>query len=432
MKLSLSLKPYLYACTLGALLWPQLAGAYLGGFEEQDGYRIPMNGQITSAYLPGDAQYYLNNMPSSGYTGVVPLGAYPNTLGDGTHGPDLSRYNAGQYGTSNGGPGGTAVDIADNIGLWRALAGGRLTEDANAPYYYGSQYLRDQVVAYRLTTAHTGSQVLSLFAAQSNLSYAYSLDSRDLGGVAPASTTASLIQMSFWVNPTSWDDPDTGNIMGLTLRDAANQSLFEVGYTGDNLLQYRMAGGGAWQTTTEAFGSGGWSEITIQLDTLNNTAGLAVSAFNDSLGILGANDTVLSSQSLGVVAGAFTGLQWDLRGGTLANGAISYINYFDDFNFTVLPVPEPGGALLVLLAAVVLMGRRRRTSAILLQGTISPPHAQRMLRLVEVGHGDDAALAGACELTSRSAAVNGLSVSFTKLRQFIHRVYGGGYLSSGL
>ena len=362
MKLSLSLKPYLCACALGALLWPQVASAYLGSFEEQDGYRIPLNGQISSAFLPGDAQYYLNNDSLAGYTGVVPLGAYPNTLGDGTHGPDLSRYNAGQYGTNNGGPGGTAVDIADNSGLWRALAGGRLSEDANAPYYYGGDLYRDQVVVYRRTSfAHTGVQSLSLFAAEANLSYSYSLDSRDLGGINPASTTASLIQMSFWVQPTDWDDEDTGgNMMGLSLRDAANQSLFEVGYTADNHLQYRLPGGGAWVTTTEKLGSQGWSEITVWLNTDANTASLAVSAFNDTLGNLSAIDTVLTDQSLGVVSGALTGLQFDLRGGALDNGAVSYIHYYDDFNFVVTPVPEPRGVGLVLMAAVALLGPRRR------------------------------------------------------------------------
>ncbi len=365
MELDPSFKPYLCACALGALLWPQSAGAYLGSFEEEDGYRIPLNGQISSLFLPGDAQFYLNNTSSSGYTNVVPLGAYPNTLGDGAHGSDLSRYNAGQYGTNNGGPGGTAVDIADNSGLWRAQAGGRLSEDANAPYYYGGQFYRDQVVVYRQTSsAHSGDQSLSLFAAEANLSYSYSLEARDFSGINPASTTASLIQMSFWILPSDWDDPDSGgNMMGLSLRDAANQSLFEVGYTADNHLQYRLPGGGAWVTTADVLGSLGWSEITILLNTATDTAGLAVRAFDDTLLSLAGSNVILDGQSLGLDAGALTGLQFDLRGGTLDNGAVSYIHYFDDFNFSAVsatPVPEPGGVVLVLLAAVGVVWRRRR------------------------------------------------------------------------
>jgi hypothetical protein len=348
----------LYACVLGAMLCSQDASAYLGGFEEQDGYQIPLNGQIMSGSFAGDAQFYFNNSPSSGYTGVVPWGAYPNNFSDGTNGPDVSRYNAGQFGTNNSGPGGVAADIPDNSGLWRVLSGGRLNEDANAPYYYGSQFARDSIVAYRNTMPHGGSQTLNLMAMDQNLSYSYSMDSRDFGGIAPASTLGAQIQMSFWVKPSDWDDPDTGNILGLSLLDAANQPVFEIGYTGDNFLQYRLTGG-AWQTTTYQMGSAGYSEITVLLD----TASLDISAYNDNSSLLGGDSSVLSHQALGVISGALTGLQWDVRGGSLDNGAVSYIHSFDDFNFsvsTVTPVPEPGSVLLLVLATAVLHAPRRR------------------------------------------------------------------------
>jgi len=349
----------LRACFLGVLFWPLGARAYLGGFEEQDGYRVPLNGQIISNYLAGDAQFYLNNSASNGYTGVVPLGAYPNTLGDGTNGPDVTRYNAGQYGTNNSGPGGSAADIMDNSGLWQVLSGGRLYDDASAPYYYGNQYYRDQIVAYRNTMPHGGSQTLNLMAADQSLSYRYSMDSRDLGGIAPASTLGMALQMSFWVKPSDWDDPDTGNIFGLSLLDAANQPVFEVGYTGDNLLQYRLTGG-AWQTTSYALGTLGWSEITVVVDTVGNTASLDINAYNDGTSHLNGSSIVLDSQGLGVVSGALSALQWDLRGGTLDNGAISYINSFDDFSFTATPVPEPAGMFLLLLVAAFRSAARRR------------------------------------------------------------------------
>lgn len=352
----------LYACVLGAMFWPHDARAYLGGFEEQDGYRVPLNGQILSGAFAGDAQFYFDNNPASGYTGVVPWGSYPNNFSDGTNGPDVTRYNAGQFGTNSAGPGGAAADIADNSGLWRVLSGGRLNEDANAPYYYGSQFARDQIVAYRNTMPHGGSQTLNLMAMDQSLSYTYSLDSRDMGGIDPASTVAAQIQMSFWVKPSDWDDPDTGNILGLSLLDAANQSVFEIGYTGDNRLEYRLSGG-AWQTTAYQMGSAGWSQITVMLDTAANTASLGISAYDDNSSLLGSSSSVLSNQSLGVISGAFTGLQWDLRGGSLDNGAVSYIHSFDDFNFavtTLTPVPEPGGVLLLILAAALLHAPRRR------------------------------------------------------------------------
>jgi len=346
---------------LSAIFWPQPASAYLGSFEEQDGYRIPLNGQILSADIIGDAQFYLNNIDANGYTGVVPLGTYPNTLGDGTHGADLSRYNAGAYGTNRGGPGGTATDIADNSGLWRALAGGRLNEDVNVPYYNGGSFTRDYVHAYRYPGARTGSAVINLLASETNLSYAYTLDARDINGTTPSATGSNLIQMAFWACPSDWDDTDTGNILGLSLKDAMNQTVFQVGYTGDNLLQYRL-NGGTWQTTSNRLGTAGWSELVVILDTLNNTAGIAVSAYDDTTSSLGAQTYVLSNQSLGLDAGALTSLQWDLRGGPLNNGAASFKNYFDDFSFTVSPVlvPEPSSVVLAGIAFLMLMLQRKR------------------------------------------------------------------------
>lgn len=297
------------------------------------------------------------------------MGAYPDTLGDGPgwHGPDVTRYNAGAFGMNAGGPGGSAMDIADDSGLWKALAGGRLNEDATAPVYTGNQYYRNHAVAYNYLYSRTGSQVLSLIAGEENLSYSYTLDSRDLGGINPASTAASLVEMSFWVKPTDWDDPHTGNIMGLSLYDSANQSIFEVGYTGDNRLQYRLAGGGAWQTTSYVLGtdSTGWSQISVAVDLAANTVSLALRAYNDALDILGSSTGVLSNVALGVDALDLKGLQFNLQGGTLDNEAASYVHYFDDFAFAVspgnpTPVPEPTGVVLMGGAAGLWWGRRRR------------------------------------------------------------------------
>ena len=355
------------AALLCFLLGNQPAGAFLGGFEEQDGYRIPLTAQIPTAGFAGDTQFYLNNNPAEGFTGVVPLGAYPVTMGDGDggwHGPDVTRYNAGAYGSNSSGPGGTAVDILDNSGLWQALAGGRLDEDKDAPYYYGGQLFRDQVVAYHFLYPHAGSQVLSLMAADADLSYRYTLDSRDLGGLHPASTAASLVQMSFWVRPTDWDNEDTGNIFGLSLRDSMDRSIFEVGYTGDNRLQYRLADGGAWVTTGYELGSNGWSQIVVSVDNAANTASLAVRAYSDTLSALAATaSTVLDQAAMSTDADSLAALQWNLRGGSLDNGAVSYVHFFDDFSFTVspgTPVPEPGTLVLVALALAVPACHRRR------------------------------------------------------------------------
>ncbi|MFM2143924.1 MAG: hypothetical protein RLZZ476_2468, partial [Verrucomicrobiota bacterium] len=51
---------------------------------------------------------------------------------------------------------------------------------------------------------------------------------------------------------------------------------------------------------------------------------------------------------------------WDLQGGMLNNGALSFKNFFDDFNFSVAPVPEPGSAMSVLCGLLFLFRRSRR------------------------------------------------------------------------
>lgn len=355
-----------------ATCWPMAAFAYLGGFEEADGYRIPQNGVISSLGFVGDAMFYLNNNAVNGFTGIVPASTFPNTLGDSTHGSDLSRYNAGEYGTSAGGPGGTATDIADNTGLWKAMVGGRLNEDIGGTLANGYQYLgstgglvfsqnRDYVHAYRYTGAHGGSQVLNFLAQDTSLQYDYTLDSRDLGGTTPSSTLASIIAMTFWFCPADTDDADAGNLFGLTLRDALGQSVFSVGYTGENVVQYRMTGAaGDWISTGSQVGTQGWSEMTVVLNTQTDTVNVNVRAYDDLNATLGGAVSILTGQSLGVDANALTDLRWDLRGGTLDNGAVSYKNYFDDFSFNVAPVPEPGSVLGVALGTILLLRRSRR------------------------------------------------------------------------
>jgi len=361
----------LFAATLALL--PQSASAYLGSFEESDGYRTPFNGIMTTLNFAGDAKFYLDNNILNGFTGIVPASTFPNTLGDATHGADLSRYNAGQYGANGGGPGGAALDIADNTGLWTAQLGGRLNEDIGGVALNGYQYLgntssgniflqnRDYVQAYRYGGARNGSQVLNFLAQDTNLRYDYHLDSRDFGGTNPSATNGSIVSMAFWFCPSDADDPDADNILGLGLRDAMGQSVFEVGYTGENIIQYRMTGGGAWISTGTTVGTQGWSEMSLTINTDNDTVTFGVRVYDDLLGLSSTTTGILASQALGIDSAALTDLRWDLRGGALNNGAVSFKNYFDDFSFNAAPVPEPGSALSVGLSTLILLRRRRKS-----------------------------------------------------------------------
>jgi hypothetical protein len=341
---------------LSGVAFPALA--YLGSFEESDGYRIPGaggTGNILSLNFAGDAQFYLSNNPANGLTGIVAPGTYPNTLGDNNHGQDLSRYNAGQYGTGGGGPGGTAVDIADNSGLWRALAGGRLNEDIGAPVYQGGQFQRDYVAAYGYTGARSGSQVLNLLAYDQDMRYSYSLDSRDFDGIDPLTTSDMRIDLSFWTCPTDADDDIAMgvNTVAMSFRDSIGQILIDVGYTGDNLLQYRVGGAATWQTTGITLGTQGWSEITLSLNTYANSVSLSARGFDDTNLILNSSTTVLTDEQLGFDVANVTEIQWS------ATDVDGFKNFFDDFDFNLTAVPEPGSAVLVLLAGLFGLRRRR-------------------------------------------------------------------------
>ncbi len=338
---------------LAASLCGQAFG-YLGSFELADGYQLPSAGWMPSQFFPGDAQFYLGNNASNGFSNIVPPGAFPNTYGDMTHGADVSRYNAGQYGTNQGGPGGVGFDIRDNSGLWQALAGGRLNEDLGAPFYLGNSFQRDYVAAYAYNNALTGSQVLNILASDVDLHYRYLLDNRDFGGLSPGQTAANLVDVQFWLCPSDYDDTYTDNVLSLAFRDDQGQTLIELGYTGDNWLQYRVGANSNWTTTAVSVGTQGWSMIALQLDTFNNTVSLTAAGFSDSSSILQPNQSLLSSTSLGLDASALTSLDWR------AVGMVGFKNFFDDFAFSVSPVPEPSGAVLVLLTALAGCWHRRR------------------------------------------------------------------------
>jgi hypothetical protein len=357
-----------------ALLPAGSASAYLGGFEEWDGYHSPVStsggyinnggiGLITGLGIAGDANFFLNNNPGNGYITWVPQGALPHTTGDATHGPDVTRYNAGQFGTNAGGPGGIGVDIRDDTGLWSAVSGGRLDEDANAPVYNGTLASgRDYVIAYRYTNARTGIQVLDVFADEVDMTYDYRLDSRDLGGQTVSSTNNNQVTMSFWFCPPDTDDTYTANTLGLGVWDANGQRLIEVGYTGTNQLQYRVGNSSLWQTSAVTVGSFGWSQYSLVVDTAADTASIEARAWDDNTSSLGSVQTILSTSTLGLDGQAFEKLRWSAEGGVLDEntGDAAYKNYFDDFQFTAAVVPEPGSALMVALVGLTLVSRRRR------------------------------------------------------------------------
>lgn len=352
------------------------AAGYLGSFEEADGYHSPFttgggyissgggSGMIVTGSIAGDANFFLNNNPGDGFIGWVPQGVLPQTVADTSHGPDVTRYNAGQFGSNAGGPGGIAVDIRDDTGLWTAVSGGRLDEDLNAPIYNGSISGpgRDYAIAYRYTNSRSGMQVLDILATEVDSIYDYTLDSRDFGQT-PSSTNNNQVTMSFWFCPADTDDTYAQNTLGLGVWDTQGQRLVEVGYRGDNMLQYRVGSSSLWQTTSVAVGSFGWSQFVISLDTTSDTVNVSALAWDDNTSTLGNSQTLLATTGIGLDSQALHKLRWSTEGGVFDEGTgdAAYKNFFDDFQFAVAVVPEPGSALLAGVALALIGTRRRRS-----------------------------------------------------------------------
>lgn len=194
-------------CIIQLSYMPQTAQAYLGGFEENDGYHFGS-----------------------------PVG---NTLG----GNDVTRYNAGQYGT-NGGSGGSATLITPDTGLWRVIAGGRLENQTN-DYY---------VIRHSSPGGHSSPNVLGMTTGNSafvgvDTEYQYDFDARDFDGNTPSSLANRVVDMEFhWcpVNAGIGGSTSTLNDPGATLQlqDSLGANFFEIGSYGPNeTVAYRILGG---------------------------------------------------------------------------------------------------------------------------------------------------------------------------------------------
>lgn len=318
------------------------AHAYLGSFEAGDGYHISLNGGVVSSQTLIDAGDFTQNgyLPTAEYLSVSLAALAP----DFRYGPDVSRYNAGEYTTS------LPLDIRDGTGLWTALYGGRLVEDDfGAPWDgWGSDY-----IAATSVNAHSGTQSLAMRAMDDMLIYDYQLDSRDM---LPAT---QAYQMSFWLDPSDADNSFSGNVFDLCLNDVSGLTFLEIGYSGDDLLQYRLLGQADWTSTGFRFGTGGWSEVSLTIDSAASSFSLSGQRYDDTTGTLESGKDILLDGALGFSPGALSSLSYKLQGGYLDSTSLNEAHFFDDVTFNPVAVPEPGSALLVALSMTGLLRRRR-------------------------------------------------------------------------
>lgn len=199
--------------------------------------------------------------PGDGYAMTVSLPVDPMLL---------DRYNAGQYGTNNGGPGGAFAAITPGTGLWvelqpttngyvLAAADGNHTVNGPGPCLD----LRGGNIHNFRTTG------LSTVDGE----WRYSLDSRDLGGLSPgAINNDRVVTLNFYYcGGVAWQGDDPG-VFRMGFIDGLGNTGFDLGLWDNSNIYYR--GVGSPVVTPIYMGPGGtypWTYFRVVMDFVNDT-----------------------------------------------------------------------------------------------------------------------------------------------------------------
>jgi hypothetical protein len=290
----------------------QSASAYLGGFEEQDGY------------IEG---------------GLNPM-------------RDVSSYNAGQYGTNNGGPGGSPSDIFTNNGLFIKNDIGNIAEG------YG------ELVAHH-GLAHSGTSGLVLRSTTSfgdpappnadGANYRYSFDNRDFNGITPSTVTGGTVSIDYWMCPQTAFFA-SGTVTTTEFLNANGDAIFAIGtkgqesFTSKPLIQWYADG--VWHDTTIEGNNADWDHVMLSFDLSGDTVSFS---YYSSLTL----ETYLLASNINTSAPLDTldGIRFTAQPGTEKNS-------YDDFSITApMVVPEPGAVLMALIGGMQCLALRRRRRA---------------------------------------------------------------------
>lgn len=291
---------------LAAVLSATPAWAYLGGFETEDGYFNDSQGSVR----------------------------------------DVSIYNAGQYGTNGGGPGGIFANIPQNTGLYTKFDQGNVSDN------YG------ELIVQHGGLAHSGSGSLVLRSTPGfgdtggdGADYLYTFDNRDFGGAAPSAINSGILTFNFWMRPQA-SFFESGTVITTEFLNSAGDSVFALGTLGRGIfdakpyIEWKDANG--WHTTTILGNNAGWDQVLLSFDIDSGT--ITFSYFSS-----------LTNTTIDVVSDAPAGANLDYLSGIHFTAAPnSEPTAFDDFS-TYSPVPEPSSLLAVLAGGLVCCARRRRS-----------------------------------------------------------------------
>jgi hypothetical protein len=295
-------------------LSPGNAHAWLGGFEQADGY-----------------QPFLNM---------------------------VQNYNAGHYGP-NSGYGGGPVAITPNTDFWTAVQGGFFS-GGNVSYATGHQnydrlWLNNAIGStnnqcLQLTTHHTGW-------GGPALEYTYNVDTPDLGGVAPAATAGQKVTISFWWLGHLQGADSSGGVLenyfghAIQFRDSSNAVGFQVGMTqhttGDKVTFWN--GSSLFESTIPA-PSSKYDRWDITLDLAAQTVSADYYEF-----LPNTTTTVLTNVPLMTTMSNFSSM--DMRTSPGVTNEKFFGLRLDDFVMHST-VPEPATFAAVGLASAALMMRR--------------------------------------------------------------------------
>ncbi|MEM8864500.1 MAG: PEP-CTERM sorting domain-containing protein [Planctomycetota bacterium] len=301
----------LFKAAIAACLIVSPAYAYLGGFEADDGYASFLN--------------------------------------------DVSKYNAGQYGVNAGG--GSFVSITPGTGLWQKLQGPLFPTTGLAggvAYATGHQN-------YDRTNPYTSDQALVITTNADGWTagpqeYSYTLDSFDLGGVSPAATGGTTIDISFWSCSRVFGSGEGGGLgpgtigNAVSFYDSTGALGFSVGYQQPGVTTDVAATNvGVWNPSTVTINPSIYHRWDVSLDLGTQT--VSIDIFES-----GTLTNLVSSAPLINPMSDFTELRFLGTPGVTNNKIWS----LDDFGMTVQRIPEPATALLLLLGSFGLLGQRRR------------------------------------------------------------------------
>jgi hypothetical protein len=314
-------------------LVPKTAHAWLGGFENADGYAYAFTYPQLDNYV------------------------------------DLTHYNAGQWGPNAGG--GAAFQQAVNtpVALWSysSVAGSAFpnaaTRIANLgaapPWNAYPAGATGSIPAY-FVGAHFGGRLgtnalaIRNAATDGPLKYDYRIDSYDFGGVAPATVTSGTIATGFYYQPNPADNitDSSGQSpvkFAMSITDSTGNVGFEWGYLRDNTVLWRQGNANPWNTTTLSGDPFDYDGITFSVDLTAQTFTLDYYDISANL-----TTNLATNLALGATMTDFTHIGWYMTDNVYTG--VGGKNFFDDFAFSV---PEPASALLLLAALTPLLKKRR-------------------------------------------------------------------------